>query len=143
MTLTTPSLIFTILGELFSVTGRISKVKFFGFMVVAWLSPIPIIITASFLTPVSETLDVYFLVAAFSLGAILQTFAAIKRLHDINITGWAVLLMAIPGLNLVMMLVLFFKKGTDGPNRYGENPLATEGAEPPSSPSPMNDSNNP
>ncbi len=44
---------------------------------------------------------------------------AIRRLHDVNQTGWLSLLTVVPVINLVFYLYLFFAKGTAGPNNYG------------------------
>ena len=48
-------------------------------------------------------------------------FLVIRRLHDLNANGWYVLLTFIPfGQFLILWLML--KKGTQGPNKYGEEP---------------------
>lgn len=46
---------------------------------------------------------------------------AVRRLHDINSSGWYVLLTFAPFGQLVI-LWLMFKKGTSGTNKYGEQP---------------------
>ena len=48
---------------------------------------------------------------------------SIRRLHDLNKSGWWVLLYFVPYVNLVFGLYLLFKSGTPGYNRYGEDPL--------------------
>lgn len=57
----------------------------------------------------------------------------IRRLHDRNISGWwylgFTLASMIPGLNLIAMLVMFvlmLLPGTQGPNRFGTDPLAPQ-----------------
>lgn len=53
---------------------------------------------------------------------IIQYFSlAIRRLHDLNTSGWYVLLTFIP-FGQFLILWLMFKKGTEGTNRYGEQP---------------------
>lgn len=63
----------------------------------------------------------------FSLVTILPSLAvSIRRLHDIDRTGWWVLL----ALTLIGALVLIYwacQKGTDGPNRFGPDPLSASG----------------
>lgn len=44
---------------------------------------------------------------------------AIRRLHDLNVTGWISLLLLIPVLNVILYLFLIFAPGTKGPNRFG------------------------
>ena len=46
---------------------------------------------------------------------------AIRRLHDLNASGWYVLLTFAP-FGQFLILWLMFKKGTEGVNRYGEPP---------------------
>jgi uncharacterized membrane protein YhaH (DUF805 family) len=46
---------------------------------------------------------------------------SIRRLHDLNASGWYVLLTFAP-FGQFLILWLMFKKGTEGVNRYGEPP---------------------
>jgi len=51
------------------------------------------------------------------------TAAYIRRLHDVNRSGWWVFI----ALTVVGLIPLFYWticKGTDGPNKYGDDPLA-------------------
>lgn len=47
----------------------------------------------------------------------------IKRCHDFNRPGLFVLLGVIPVVNLFYAAMVLFIKGTDGPNKYGHDPL--------------------
>ncbi len=44
----------------------------------------------------------------------------IRRLHDLNHSGWFALLYFIPFANLILLLYLFCARGDAGPNTYGE-----------------------
>jgi uncharacterized membrane protein YhaH (DUF805 family) len=44
-----------------------------------------------------------------------------RRLHDLNASGWWQLIFFIP-FGLILFFALPFKKGTEGTNRYGEQP---------------------
>lgn len=60
------------------------------------------------------------------LAIILPSIAiAIRRLHDTDRSGWWYLLSLIP---LVSLVLLFFycQKGTDGPKRFGPDPLGSD-----------------
>jgi uncharacterized membrane protein YhaH (DUF805 family) len=47
----------------------------------------------------------------------------VKRLHDRNRSGWFLLIILIPIVGAIWLLVeVWFLKGTDGPNRFGEPP---------------------
>jgi uncharacterized membrane protein YhaH (DUF805 family) len=60
------------------------------------------------------------LLFAGELGLIIPYFAvAIRRMHDVNKSGWYCL---IPIYNLI----LFCTRGTTGPNNYGSDPKRPE-----------------
>ena len=52
----------------------------------------------------------------------------IRRLHDIGLSGWFVLLALIPLVSLGFILYILFKQGTEGDNAYGPDPLGAYGA---------------
>jgi len=47
---------------------------------------------------------------------------AIRRLHDTDKTGWFILLALIPLVGTIILLVFFLMPGTQGANRFGEQP---------------------
>lgn len=46
----------------------------------------------------------------------------IRRLHDIGLSGWVVLISLIPFLGFLLVLFLLFKRGEPLTNRYGPDP---------------------
>ena len=46
----------------------------------------------------------------------------VRRLHDVNKSGWFILLILLPVIGWIWLLVLLFTEGTVGPNQYGEDP---------------------
>ena len=56
----------------------------------------------------------------FSVAAIMLT---IRRWHDTNHSGWWCLISFIPIINLYALYMLYFKKGTEGANDFGADPL--------------------
>ena len=46
----------------------------------------------------------------------------IRRLHDLDRTGWW-LLIALTGIGMILLIVWYCMKGTTGPNSYGPDPL--------------------
>ena len=48
---------------------------------------------------------------------------AVRRLHDIDKSGWWILLGLIPLIGTIILLVWYARPGTPGPNRFGEDPL--------------------
>ncbi len=53
---------------------------------------------------------------------IVSLMFGIRRLHDMNLSGWFIILMLIPFVSAVFYLVLLFWPGTKGPNRFGPPP---------------------
>ena len=47
----------------------------------------------------------------------------IRRLHDLDKSAWWILFGLIPILGGILLLVWFAGRGTEGPNRFGEDPL--------------------
>jgi len=57
-----------------------------------------------------------------TLGLFLPGLAvSVRRLHDVNKTGWNYLWMFIPVLGWLYLLILFVQAGTPGPNQYGDH----------------------
>jgi uncharacterized membrane protein YhaH (DUF805 family) len=46
----------------------------------------------------------------------------IRRLHDIDRTGWWIFLNIIPYVGFIILSIFCALRGTDGPNRFGEDP---------------------
>ncbi len=64
----------------------------------------------------------------FSLAIFLPGLCvAVRRLHDRDMSGWWVLLNLIPGIGFIILLVILIAPGTDGPNRFGPDPLRDAG----------------
>jgi len=61
-----------------------------------------------------------------SLGMLLPTLAAgVRRLHDIDKSGWWYFISLIPFIGGIWLLVLFVQAGTPGQNSYGPPPAQT------------------
>jgi hypothetical protein len=56
--------------------------------------------------------------------AIPSIAVAVRRLHDIDRSGWWILIGLIPLVGVILLLVWFASEGTHGPNRFGPDPLA-------------------
>lgn len=64
--------------------------------------------------------------ALFSLAVLLPNIAVgVRRLHDLDKSGWWYLLILIPLVGALVLIYFFVQKGTDGPNRFGADPLTT------------------
>lgn len=70
----------------------------------------------------AENIELVLLMYSLPIG-ISGWMLLIRRMHDLNKTGWWSLLILVPFVGLYGFFLAFFKKGTDGPNRFGPDPL--------------------
>lgn len=110
----------------FTMQGRLNRKPFLlRGLVLGILS----LILSSVMGGLAETSStVLHLVSLLMLPLILVCAAGsftliIRRWHDLGKSGWFTLLLLIPLLNFLVMLYLWFVRGTAGPNAYGEDPL--------------------
>jgi uncharacterized membrane protein YhaH (DUF805 family) len=47
---------------------------------------------------------------------------AVRRLHDIDRSGWYILVALLPVIGTLILLWWYLKPGTPGPNRFGPDP---------------------
>lgn len=67
----------------------------------------------------------------WSLAIILPSIAVgVRRLHDIDKSGWWILIGFIPIIGWIIFIIWACTKGTDGANRFGPDPLAGQAAAP-------------
>jgi uncharacterized membrane protein YhaH (DUF805 family) len=65
----------------------------------------------------------------FNLAAFLPSIAvAVRRLHDLDRSGWWILLIFLPLIGAVVLIVWYCTRGTEGPNQFGPDPLTGAGA---------------
>jgi uncharacterized membrane protein YhaH (DUF805 family) len=109
----------------FSMKGRLNRAKYLLILVILYmLVNITIYIGAYIIIKlkgeISKTefdiVSILSTVVWFVLGA----FPTVRRYHDIDQPGSHFWLLLIPAYNIVVFLFLLFTKGTDGPNKYGE-----------------------
>ena len=51
-----------------------------------------------------------------------QLAVIVRRLHDINCSGWWILLALVPILGSIILFVMMLIDGTKGKNRFGDDP---------------------
>ena len=113
----------------FKTNGRLNRWRFFKRSFAIFILYM-VFITADFiifLDPTSEfgmgaTGWIVFIVLTILLP-IVSICLTIRRLHDLNLTGWFCLLMTIPAVNTAFWIYTTFAPGTIGPNKYGGDPL--------------------
>jgi len=103
----------------FRFEGRIGRLQYFGFAVIwAVILYVMALVVALGGEDVGTTgalmwlvLTLVYVVATVSYG--------VRRLHDIDKSGWWYLLAFVPLANLMLALILLIGPGTPGPNRFG------------------------
>jgi uncharacterized membrane protein YhaH (DUF805 family) len=59
----------------------------------------------------------------YSLAILVPSLAVgVRRLHDVDKSGWFWLIVLVPLVGVIWLLVLDCTEGTDGPNQYGPDP---------------------
>jgi len=62
----------------------------------------------------------------FALGTLIPSLAlSVRRLHDLNRSGWWILLIFLVLIGWIVLLVFYLTDGTRGPNRFGPDPKET------------------
>jgi uncharacterized membrane protein YhaH (DUF805 family) len=105
------------MSDIFSFKGRIRRTQHgITFLVMAFMS--------AFFNLVFETKDETILIFLifYLITTVAYIAAIVRRFHDLGNSGWYTLLLFIPLVGFVYGLILLFKKGTEGPNQYGEDP---------------------
>jgi len=77
-------------------------------------------------TAAIEALELLFAVMILVLcifGFVASIMMLARRLHDLDKSGWWMLLLFVPLVNILFYIYILFFKGTEGPNQYGEDPL--------------------
>lgn len=60
----------------------------------------------------------------FSLAILIPSIAvSVRRLHDIDRTGWWYLLIFVPVVGFIVLLIFYIQPGTRGQNTYGPDPI--------------------
>jgi uncharacterized membrane protein YhaH (DUF805 family) len=106
---------------LFSSEGRLNRKPF-------WISCLLTAI-AEIVASVTVLIDPTGVIpmALFLLIGFTTFMPIIKRLHDRNHSGWYMLLMFVPLVNIWVSIQLYLLRGTQGENKYGKDPLADSG----------------
>lgn len=124
-----------IIQNYFSLSGRLNRKPFILRSVVATFVPILFAILLFFVFAggfrpgmeyrhkdllwlhvlLHSLLIILAIIAGFSLG--------IRRCHDLDKSGWWLLLGMVPYINVAWWLYLMCKRGTVGWNRFGDDPI--------------------
>jgi len=106
----------------FGISGRIARLPYF--LCIAFLNCVTAVVFWQGVPGIeagtpseawSLVFTVYMLIAFW-----VYVVTTVKRLHDVNVTGWAALTLIVPIVGIVAVLALLVIPGTPGPNAYGD-----------------------
>lgn len=111
-----------------SLSGRIGRLRYLAYCMGLMLITYPVIFIifslSGLFTGQAPGPMVFISLAVVYLALLVFTFGyAVRRLNDLDQSGWLSLLLLIPLVNLIMALVLLFARGTASSNRYGPAPV--------------------
>lgn len=110
--------------EILTWRGRIGRLRYLAYTMGAYLVMFVAMFFAGLIGGLSRSpaLAMFLMVVCGLAYFVFVVMAAIQRVHDIDWSGWTVLLMLVPLVNVVVGLIWLFKGGTDGANRFGPAP---------------------
>ena len=88
-----------------------------------WMFVLFNVIISIVISAVGALIEMPLLGNLYSLAVLLPGLAVgVRRLHDINKSGWYILIALIPLIGAIWLLILLAKEGDVGENQYGPNP---------------------
>jgi len=112
-------------------SGRARRTEFWCFLLFNWLIAGSIAFITWFIVAQSDpSSELYaWAFSAYLIATTLPTWAlAVRRLHDVGLTGWFAFAAVIPFLGPLFVLALGITDSEPGANRFGANP---KGVNPP------------
>ena len=120
--------------KVISFSGRLGRMRYLaynlGLNIALSLLMIPFVGAAAFMggmgaSPESTGMLGMVVMAVVYIGSIvISVMFAKRRLNDLNRSGWWMLLMFVPLVNLLLVIYMLFFPGTDGSNNFGPAPVA-------------------
>ena len=111
----------------FGFEGRASRSEYWWFTLFLALLEIVTSVLDGFLGTYAVTSSgrmIGFINLIFLLAILLPSIAvAVRRLHDTDRSGWFYLLIFIPLIGSIILIIFFIQQGTNGRNRFGDDPL--------------------
>lgn len=106
--------------QLFSFNGRLGRLRFFTYLVLSTMSLMFFAgIGAAILIPLSPSAGIGVYGAFILCMTVYALSLYVRRLHDLNNSGWWTLLIFVPLLNLLLFIYLLFFPGSKSINSFG------------------------
>lgn len=112
----------TVMRSAFDFSGRARRTEY-------WMFTLFNLIFSILANVIDVVIGLGILSVIYSLVVFIPGLAvSVRRLHDINKSGWNILLALIPLVGAIILLVFFVKEGDKGRNTYGPDPKSPENA---------------
>jgi len=105
--------------------GRSRRKEYWYFVLFSLIVSLVLSAVDALLGTFSSSTNVGLLSGIYGLAIIPSIAVSVRRLHDIDRTGWWVLISLVPVIGTIVLLVSAVLDGTPGQNRFGPNPKAS------------------
>lgn len=103
-----------------TISGRARRAEYWWWVLFVFLGNM----LFGFVDQIVFGTEVSFLGGIFSLAVLLPSICVGgRRLHDRDMSAWWLLLMLVPVIGTIILLVIYLLPGTEGPNRFGPDPI--------------------
>ena len=103
--------------------GRSRRKEFWYFALFNIIAGVVLGLMDRLLSTYSPAWNVGLLSGIYGLAILVPSLAVtVRKLHDIDRTGWWILIGLVPFVGTIVLLVLALFEGTPGANRYGPDP---------------------
>ena len=103
--------------------GRSRRREYWYFVLFSSIITVVLSIIDGVIGTLDSTTGLGLLSGIFTLAILIPTIAvSVRRLHDIDRTGWWFLISFIPLIGTIVLLVFAVQDSTPGGNRFGPNP---------------------
>lgn len=106
----------TSLQNFATLTGRSGRAEYWWFQLFFLLAGIVLGVLGAVLPSIISW------IASLAILALVvpAVTVSIRRLHDLDRSGWWVLIALVPLIGLIVLFIFALSRGTDGPNRFGD-----------------------
>ena len=109
-------------------SGRSRRMEYWFFVLFNLIVAFVLALIDMLIGTFSAVQNIGLLSGIYSLAVLIPTLAVtVRRLHDIDRSGWWILINLIPLVGAIVLLVFSLLPGTPGSNRFGPDPKGATG----------------
>lgn len=118
----------TVLKKYAVFSGRARRAEYWMFVLFNAIVSIILMVIGNLLVFYVEFSAGAFIYPIYSVAVLIPSFAVtVRRLHDVDKSGWFFFIVFIPVIGVIWLLILAVKEGGSEDNQYGSNPKAVTG----------------